>query len=361
MGEAYTSSTISNSYSTGAVTGNFFTGGLVGQAYGNVSNSYATCMVTGTDWTGGLVGRAFGNINNSYATGNVSGSNYTGGLVGCTSGNNQEIDCSYSGGKVSGNECVGGLVGYCHNLYIDSSVSYSKVSGNAQVGSFIGAFIDKYIDAWDYPDDDDSGSDEYEYELTLVDCKSAVLQNINMVGVYVETYMDSGYEDPETGDWIDTSYDTFAVDEDYDMDALLSNIENYNLLPTDTNFQVGINGDASSQINIDTNFRYDLSAITKNGIESDEALNSINQFIDLLSRKQTELGAASNRLESALDSTLVSIENLTSSLSTIRDADVAKVSSDYIRQQILQQASATLLATANQSPALVLQLLGGMH
>ena len=54
---------------------------------------------------------------------------------------------------------------------------------------------------------------------------------------------------------------------------------------------------------------------------------------------------------------MTAMENLTSSRSTIKDADVAKESSAYIRAQILQQASATLMATANQSPAIALQLL----
>ena len=51
------------------------------------------------------------------------------------------------------------------------------------------------------------------------------------------------------------------------------------------------------------------------------------------------------------------IENLTSTRSTIRDADIAEESSAYIRSQILQQAAATLLATANQTPAIALELL----
>ena len=41
----------------------------------------------------------------------------------------------------------------------------------------------------------------------------------------------------------------------------------------------------------------------------------------------------------------------------IKDADIAKVSSDFIRTQILQQASASLLATANQSPSVALGLI----
>ena len=40
-----------------------------------------------------------------------------------------------------------------------------------------------------------------------------------------------------------------------------------------------------------------------------------------------------------------------------RDADIAEESSAYIRNQILQQAATTLLATANQTPELALQLL----
>ena len=77
----------------------------------------------------------------------------------------------------------------------------------------------------------------------------------------------------------------------------------------------------------------------------------------LLSEKQTELGAVQNRLESALDSIGVNIQNLTSSRSTLRDADIAKESARFVQEQILQQASATLLATANQSPAIALQLI----
>ena len=44
-------------------------------------------------------------------------------------------------------------------------------------------------------------------------------------------------------------------------------------------------------------------------------------------------------------------------LFALRDADVAEESSNYIKAQILQQASATLLATANQTPSIALNLL----
>ena len=44
-------------------------------------------------------------------------------------------------------------------------------------------------------------------------------------------------------------------------------------------------------------------------------------------------------------------------IDAIKDADVATESSNYIKYQILQQSSATLLATANQTPSIALNLL----
>ena len=77
----------------------------------------------------------------------------------------------------------------------------------------------------------------------------------------------------------------------------------------------------------------------------------------MLSLKYTEYGTIQNRLTSVLEEISTQYENLVSSRSTLQDADIAEVSSEYIRQQILQQASATLLATANQSPSIALQLI----
>ena len=86
-------------------------------------------------------------------------------------------------------------------------------------------------------------------------------------------------------------------------------------------------------------------------------LAKIDEMINTISDRITTLGAAQNRIESAIESIGVQSENITSSLSTLRDADVAQESSNYIKAQILQQASATLLATANQTPSIALNLL----
>ena len=86
-------------------------------------------------------------------------------------------------------------------------------------------------------------------------------------------------------------------------------------------------------------------------------LNKIDNVIKELSNRTTTLGAAQNRLDSAIESIAVQSENITSSLSTLRDADIAEESSNYIKAQILQQAAATLLSTANQTPSIALNLL----
>ena len=86
-------------------------------------------------------------------------------------------------------------------------------------------------------------------------------------------------------------------------------------------------------------------------------LDKIDKVINEISSRTTKLGAAQNRIDSAIESIGVQSENITSSLSTLRDADISKESSNYIKAQILQQAAATLLSTANQTPSIALNLL----
>lgn len=89
----------------------------------------------------------------------------------------------------------------------------------------------------------------------------------------------------------------------------------------------------------------------------EQMIGFIDNAIDEISKRVTKIGTAQNRIQSALSAVDVQSQNLTSSLSTLRDTDVAHESSKYIQAQILQQASATLLSTANQTPSIALNLL----
>ena len=99
------------------------------------------------------------------------------------------------------------------------------------------------------------------------------------------------------------------------------------------------------------------AAIYRNDQSAREFITNIDAAIDNVSLRVTEIGAYMNRLDSTLAATDIQRENLTQSISTLKDADVAKESSNYIKWQILQQSTATLLSTANQQPQIALNLL----
>ena len=88
-----------------------------------------------------------------------------------------------------------------------------------------------------------------------------------------------------------------------------------------------------------------------------EFLQFIDEAIENVSDRRTLIGAYMNRVESAVDAIGVQKENIVSANSSIKDADVAEESSNYIKYQILQQSTATLLSTANQMPSIALNLL----
>ena len=101
---------------------------------------------------------------------------------------------------------------------------------------------------------------------------------------------------------------------------------------------------------------YTLASDSDTHYGAKEMLGFLDAAIDDISSRVTKIGAAQNRVESAITALDVQSQNLTSSLSTLRDTDVAEESSNYIQAQILQQASATLLSTANQTPSIALNL-----
>lgn len=103
-------------------------------------------------------------------------------------------------------------------------------------------------------------------------------------------------------------------------------------------------------------YSYTLASGVEDSYGAKEMLSFLDSAIDDISSRVTRIGAAQNRVESAITAIDVQSQNLTSSLSTLRNTDVAEESSNYIQSQILQQASATLLATANQTPSIALNL-----
>jgi len=127
------------------VTGNTYTGGLVGymNSSSNLNNCYSSGTAAGVEAIGGLVGRNEGSvIENSYSTVDVEGGTNLGGLVGYDF--QATIQNSYSTGHAKGESNVGGLVGYngwqstISNCYSSSDVIRINGSTNNNFAGFCG-------------------------------------------------------------------------------------------------------------------------------------------------------------------------------------------------------------------------------
>ncbi|MFN6147193.1 MAG: flagellin [Planctomycetota bacterium] len=88
------------------------------------------------------------------------------------------------------------------------------------------------------------------------------------------------------------------------------------------------------------------------------AITSIDSAINAVSSLRGTLGAVQNRLGITINNLSITTENLTSAESRIRDVDIAFETAQLTRNNILQQASISVLSQANVQPQSALQLLG---
>ena len=99
------------------------------------------------------------------------------------------------------------------------------------------------------------------------------------------------------------------------------------------------------------------SETIKTRAEFETLLEDVKTGIKEISERRGVIGASSVRLNAAVDNLTVQNENLAAANSRIKDADIAKESSNYTNKSILQQASASLLVQANQAPSIALTLI----
>ncbi len=87
------------------------------------------------------------------------------------------------------------------------------------------------------------------------------------------------------------------------------------------------------------------------------AIAVIKNAINTVSSTRGDLGAIQNRLDHTINNLNVTSENMSAAESRVRDVDMAKEMMAYTKNNILVQASQSMLAQANQVPQGVLQLL----
>jgi len=127
-------------------------------------------------------------------------------------------------------------------------------------------------------------------------------------------------------------------------------------------FQVGYENDVQSQIS------FTISSVTTTGIglgtvdimnsqaTAQAALTTIDSAISTLATRRGNLGAIQNRLTYASANLASTVENYQAAESVIRDVDMAWEMTSFTKNQILLQSGTAMLAQANQSSQVVLQL-----
>ncbi|MCK0526507.1 MULTISPECIES: flagellin [unclassified Anaerobiospirillum] len=121
---------------------------------------------------------------------------------------------------------------------------------------------------------------------------------------------------------------------------------------------IGANKDAQKGIVIDgtdkSQVRWTISAASL----ATYTLANIDKVIQVVDSKRAGLGALQNRMESAIRNQACISENEADARSRIRDTDFAAETAALTQGNIIQQASQTVLAQANQRPTIALSLLG---
>ena len=87
------------------------------------------------------------------------------------------------------------------------------------------------------------------------------------------------------------------------------------------------------------------------------AINVLDSAVQKALDQQTTIGSVQSRLEYTSSNLTTASENVQSSESTIRDANMAKEMTEYTKNNVLMQAAQSMLAQANRSSSSVLSLL----
>ncbi|MCP3807917.1 flagellin [Paenibacillus polymyxa] len=115
---------------------------------------------------------------------------------------------------------------------------------------------------------------------------------------------------------------------------------------------ITVNDKASSTIAIAS-----ITTTSFTSLSSATTLASVEDSIKAVSTERAKLGAVQNRLEYTSNNIGTTVENLTAAESRIRDTDMAKEMVALSKNNILLQASQSMLAQANSAPQGILSVL----
>jgi flagellin len=129
-------------------------------------------------------------------------------------------------------------------------------------------------------------------------------------------------------------------------------------------FLVGANGGQTIDVALKQSGGYGASGLSLTATTvatvggASAALASIDAAISTIGGARADLGALQNRFQSTIRNLSNISENISAARSQIRDTDFATETAELTRNQIVQQASLSVLSQANQRPQSALSLLG---
>jgi hypothetical protein len=137
--------TLTNSFSSGSITGFRSVGGIAGDSSATISDTTTTMNVTGDSWIGGAVGVLSGTLARVSSSGDVFGNvpgTRVGGLVG-TATSSSTMSRVFHDGIVLGDSSVGGLIGILSGGILTNGYVVGRVNGgSSNVGGAIGLLDD---------------------------------------------------------------------------------------------------------------------------------------------------------------------------------------------------------------------------
>ena len=138
------------------------------------------------------------------------------------------------------------------------------------------------------------------------------------------------------------------------------------LVPKQIFIQIGINSQSESRLNLNVELDLSASNSTQLGInnlsvstseDAQTALDDIAGALKTLNFSRGKTGALQNRFAKSLGTLASSIQNLTAADSTLRDADIAEEVALLTRNQIIAQASVTMVGQTNLASKNLLDIL----
>jgi len=100
-----------------------------------------------------------------------------------------------------------------------------------------------------------------------------------------------------------------------------------------------------------------LDIASKEGAQ--DSLETLDAAINKVNAVRAQVGSIQSRFQTTIASSSIFSENLSAAKSRIRDTDIALESSNLARETIIRNSGVAMLAQANQTPAIALQLLRG--